>query len=164
MKITRRQAREITLCLVFDFGFNSEEKPEELLDLYVRYFPEADEEHVTEEIKNDDYISKVYFGVAEKIDALDETIKNCSLKWKLERMSRISVSILRLAVYELLYIDSIPTEVSINEAVELAKKYDNDESYTFINGVLGAVAKQLEANGLAESSSAESDENEGGKE
>jgi hypothetical protein len=54
MKITRRQAREITLCLVFDFGFNSEEKPEELLDLYVRYFPEADEEHVTEEIKNDD--------------------------------------------------------------------------------------------------------------
>ena len=79
-------------------------------------------------------------------------------------MSRVSVSILRLAVYELLYIDSIPTEVSINEAVELAKKYDNDESYTFINGVLGAVAKQLEANGLAESSSAESDENEGGKE
>ncbi len=150
MKITRRQAREITLCLVFDFGFNSEEKPEELLDLYVRYFPEADEAHITEEVKNDEYISKVYFGVAEKIEELDKAIKNCSLKWKLERMSRVSVSILRIALYELLYMESIPTEVSINEAVELAKKYDNDDSYTFINGVLGAAAKQLDIPGLVD--------------
>ena len=145
MKITRRQAREITLCLVFDFGFNSEEKPEELLDLYVRYFPEADEAEITEQVKDDEYISKVYFGVAEKIDSLDTTIKNCSLKWKFERMSRVSVSILRIALYEIFYVDSIPTEVSINEAVELAKKYDNDDSYAFINGVLGAAVKQAQA-------------------
>ena len=143
MKITRRQAREITLALVFDFGFNSEEKPEELLDLYVRYFPEADEAEITEQVKDDEYISKVYFGVAEKVDDLDKIIKNCSLKWKIERMSRVSVSILRIALYELLYMDSIPTEVSINEAVELAKKYDNDDSYTFINGVLGAVTRDI---------------------
>lgn len=158
MKITRRQAREITLCLVFDFGFNSEEKPEELLDLYVRYFPEADDAHITEEIKNDDYISKVYFGVAEKIEELDKTIKNCSLKWKLERMSRVSVSILRIALYELLYMESIPTEVSINEAVELAKKYDNDDSYAFINGVLGAATKQLEAAQIDDSGKSEGEE------
>ena len=148
MKLTRRQAREITLCLVFDFGFNSEEKPEELLDLYIRYFPEADEAQMTEQVKDDEYISKVYFGVAEKIAELDETIKNCSLKWKMKRMSRVSVSILRIALYEILYVDSIPTEVSINEAVELAKKYDNDDSYTLINGVLGAAVKQQEIPGL----------------
>lgn len=159
MKITRRQAREITLCLVFDFGFNSEEKPEELLDLYVHYFPEADDAHITDEIKNDEYISKVYFGVAEKIEELDKTIKNYSLKWKLERMSRVSVSILRIALYELLYMESIPTEVSINEAVELAKKYDNDDSYSFINGVLGAVVKQLEnKEAVTEEESKESEE------
>ena len=139
MKITRRQAREIALCLVFDFGFNSEEKPEELLDLYIRYFPEDGEKEITESIKDDAYISKVYFGVAENIDTLDNIIRNCSLKWKFNRISRISVSILRIAVYELLYMEDIPDEVSINEAVEMAKKYDTDESYTFVNGILGAV-------------------------
>ena len=143
MKITRRQAREITLCLVFDFGFNSEEKPEELLDLYVTYFPEADEEKMTQQIKENEYISQVYFGVAESIAELDEIISNCSLKWKAERISRVSKSILRLAVYELLYMNDIPEEVTVNEAVELAKKYDTDDSYTFVNGVLGAVIKNV---------------------
>lgn len=150
MKMTRRQAREITLCLVFDFGFNSEEKPEELLDLYIRYFPEADEKEITESIKDDKYISDVYFGVAEKIDELDEIIKNCSLKWKLKRISRVSVSILRIAVYELLYMNDIPDEVSINEAVEMSKKYDTDESYTFVNGVLGSVVNTVLAERRAE--------------
>ena len=143
MKITRRQAREITLCLVFDFGFNSDEKPEELLDLYVTYCPETDEEKMTEQIKENDYISNVYFGVAENIENLDEIISNCSLKWKTERISRVCMSILRLAVYELLYIKDIPEEVTVNEAVELAKKYDTDDSYTFVNGVLGAVIKNV---------------------
>ena len=127
MKITRRQAREITLCLVFDFGFNSDEKPEELLDLYVTYFPEADEEKMEEQIiKENDYISNVYFGVAESIAELDEIIARCSIKWKPERISRVSMSILRLAVYELLYMKEIPEEVTVNEAVELAKKYDTE--------------------------------------
>lgn len=143
MKITRRQAREITLCLVFDFGFNSDEKPEELLDLYVTYFPEADEEKMEDQIKENDYISDVYFGVAESIEELDEIISRCSIKWKPERISRVSMSILRLAVYELLYMKDIPEEVTVNEAVELAKKYDTDDSYTFVNGVLGAVIKTV---------------------
>jgi N utilization substance protein B len=143
MKITRRQAREITLCLVFDFGFNSDEKPEELLDLYITYFPETDEEKMTEQIRENEYISNAYFGVAENITQLDEVIANCSLKWKTERISRVCMSILRLAVYELLYMDEIPSEVTVNEAVELAKKYDTDDSYTFVNGVLGAVIKNV---------------------
>ena len=143
MRISRRQAREITLCLDFDFGFNSEEKPEELLDLYIKYFPDNEENQITEDIKNNKYISKVYFGVAEKVDELDKIIKNCSLKWKLKRISRVSASILRIAVFELLYMEDIPHEVSINEAVEMAKKYDTDESYTFVNGVLGAVYKDV---------------------
>ncbi|MBR5528400.1 MAG: transcription antitermination factor NusB [Clostridia bacterium] len=94
-------------------------------------------------MRNDTYISEVYFGVAEKVDELDEIIKNCSLKWKLERISRVSMSILRIAVYELLYMSDIPNEVSINEAVEMAKKYDSDDSYTFVNGVLGAVVTNI---------------------
>mgnify|MGYP004615030105 CR=1 FL=1 len=143
MKINRRQAREITLCLVFDFGFNSEEKPEELLDLYIRYFPDGELPPVNEEIKNDPYISRVYFGVAENADTLDGITKNHSLKWKIERMSRVSVSLLRIAVYELLYMEDIPTEVSINEAVELTRKYSGEESCPFVNGVLGTISRKL---------------------
>ncbi len=143
MKLTRRQAREITLCLVFDFGFNSEEKPEELLELYLRYFPEENAEKTAEQIKSNNYIQQVYFGVAENVDELDEIIKNCSEKWKFERISRVSVSILRIAIYELLYIKDIPHEVTINEAVELSKKFDTEDSYTFIHGVLGAVMSSV---------------------
>lgn len=142
MKLTRRQAREIALCLVFDFGFNTEEKPEELLKLYIEYFPsDSGEKKMAEQIKDNNYISEVYFGVAEKIDEIDEIIKNNAEKWKFDRISRISISILRIAIYELLYMDDIPLEVSANEAVELAKKFDHDDCYTFINGVLGSVIK-----------------------
>ncbi len=146
MKIARRKAREITLCLVFDFGFNTDEKPEELLELYINYFPEADEKRITESIREDKYVSDVYFGVTEKMAEIDEIIKNNSKHWKLERMSRVSVSILRIAIFEMLYMNDIPTEVSINEAVEMAKKYDTEDSYTFVNGVLGSVSKGLAEN------------------
>lgn len=139
MKLSRRKAREITLCLIFDFGFNSEETPGEIFDLYLTYYPEEKAENLAEQIKSDNYIQNVYFGVAEKIDEIDEIIKNCSQKWKLDRISRVSASILRMTIYELLYIEGTPHEVAINEAIELSKKYDTEESYTFINGVLGAV-------------------------
>ena len=152
MKITRRQAREITLSLLFDFGFNSEEKPEELLELYLQYFPYSDEQTVSEGIKEDKYISAVYYGVTEKAAEIDEIIKKYSKHWKFERISRISLSILRMAVYELLYIDDIPPKVTINEAVELAKRFDDDNGYTFINGILGAVVQKL-TNGKAEQAS-----------
>ena len=143
MKLSRRKAREITLCLIFDFGFNSQEKPDELLDLYLKYYPDERAENIAEQVKGDNYIQNVYFGVAEKVDELDEIIRNCSQKWKLERISRISVSILRMAIYELLYVEGTPHEVTVNEAVEISKKYDTEESYTFINGVLGAVITNI---------------------
>jgi len=143
--MNRRNAREIALCLIFDFGFNTEEKPEELLELYLEYFQvdENKDKDISEKIRNDAFISKVYFGVSEKLGELDEIISKHSANWKLERVSRVSLSILRLALYEMRYMDDIPTEVSINEAVELAKKYDHDDGYTFINGILGAAEKQM---------------------
>lgn len=143
--MNRRKAREIALCLVFDFSFNSDEKPEELLNLYLEYFNEDQNSTIPEEIKNDEYISKVYYGISEKMGELDEIIIRNSANWKIDRVSRISLSILRLALYEILYMDKekLPVEVSINEAIELAKKYDHDDSFTFINGVLGGAVKEI---------------------
>lgn len=137
--MNRHTAREITLCLLFNFSFNTEEKPEELLELYINYFPDAENGIIPEEIRNDNYISKTYFGVTQKISELDSYIENASENWKPERISRVSRSILRLAIYELLYVDDIPEKVSINEAIELAKRFDDDNSYVYVNGILANV-------------------------
>ncbi len=137
--MTRRTAREITLCLLFNFSFNTEEKPDELLELYINYFPDAENGIIPEEIRNDNYISKTYFGVTQKLPELDALIEKAATNWKPERISRVSRSILRLAAYELLYIDDIPKKVSVNEAIELAKRFDDDNGYSFVNGILGNI-------------------------
>lgn len=83
-------------------------------------------------------------GVQENIDEIDEKISaNLRQGWKISRISKVSLAILRLALYEMLYDDSIPVSVSINEAVELTKKYSVEDDASFVNGVLGAVAKTL---------------------
>ena len=143
----RRQAREAVLCMLFDYGFHTEEKPEELLELYLDYFYDKKEENISEEIRLDDYFSKVYFGVIANIAEIDGIIEKCSQKWSKKRISRISLSAIRIAIYEMLYMsgekDGISPEISINEAVELVKKYDSEDSYTFVNGVLGAAYRLI---------------------
>ena len=74
-------------------------------------------------------------------DELDRTIETYAKGWKLSRLSRMTAAVLRLAIYEMRYVDDVPVRVAINEAVELAKVYDTDEAASFINGVLGAVAR-----------------------
>lgn len=83
-------------------------------------------------------------GVIEHQDAIDEKISaNLKEGWKISRISRVSLALMRVAVYEMLYEDEIPVSVSINEAVELSKKYTMQDDTAFINGVLGAIAKEL---------------------
>ena len=142
--MNRRTAREITLCLLFNFSFNTEEKPDELLELYLNYFPDAENGIIPEEIRNDNYISTTYFGVTQKLSEIDTLIEKASKNWKPERISRVSRSVLRLAVYELLYIDDIPEKVSVNEAVELSKRFDEENSYTFVNGILGNIISEMQ--------------------
>ena len=143
--IKRRDAREAVLCMLFDYSFQSEEKPEDLLDMYIEHYYSEAEKNISAEIREDEYFSKVYFGVISNIDEIDDIIEKCAEKWSKKRISRISMSVLRIAVYEMLYCKDIPVQVSVNEAVELAKKYDTDDSYTFVNGVLGAADKLISA-------------------
>ena len=91
---------------------------------------------------------------------IDALIEKCSEKWSKKRISRISVSVLRIAIYEMLYMDEIPVKVSINEAVELAKRFDTEDSYTFVNGVLGAAEKMLSAEKKESSEQAELEKSE----
>lgn len=83
------------------------------------------------------YVEEIITDFAEKCNEIDEIISNNSKSWKLERIAKVDLAILRLALYELLYMDDIPQKVTINEAIELAKKYSAEKSYQFVNGLLG---------------------------
>ncbi|HHW70058.1 MAG TPA: transcription antitermination factor NusB [Clostridiales bacterium] len=94
--------------------------------------------------KNSKYIDNIIYGVENNIDKIDTYIKKHVKGWRFDRISKIDLAILRLAIYELMYMDDIPYKVSINEAVELAKKYGSDKSSSFINGVLGSIISSKE--------------------
>lgn len=139
--MNRRQAREAALCMIFDYSFHSDTDGNEQLELYLDNFQDKDEKNISEELRCDEYFTKLYFGVISNLEEFDDIIETHSKKWSSKRISRVSRSIMRLALYEIKYMDDIPTQVSINEAVELAKRFDADESYSFVNGILGAIVR-----------------------
>ena len=134
-KISRREAREILVGLLFETEFRTDEDVNSIFSLAIE----------DREIPNNDYIRNTYFAICDNVEKIDATIGEHSKGWKPERMSKLSRSILRLCVYEMLYIDDIPYAVSINEAVEISKKFDDDKARPFINGILNSVKNQLEA-------------------
>jgi N utilization substance protein B len=97
-----------------------------------------------EESETQDFANEIVRGYAAKREAIDETIRSVSQHWRLERMARVDRNILRLGVYELLEQKDIPRKVTLNEAVELAKRYGDENSPSFINGVLDRIAAELE--------------------
>lgn len=128
----RRQAREEAFILIFEKQFNPLTNKEIL---------QTAEE--VRDLKPDDYIKSVFNGVYENIEQLDNIISENSIGWKLNRISKVSLCILRLAIFEIKFIDSIPASVSVNEAVELAKKYATPDDASFINGILSTVIKSI---------------------
>ncbi len=98
-----------------------------------------------DELSVSEYSDRLVFGVMSQLDEIDSYLVNVSKNWSLERMPFVDRAILRLAVYEMLFVDEVPISVSINEAVELAKLYGaKDESPSFVNGILGRIDKCLE--------------------
>lgn len=91
-----------------------------------------------------EYAKELYKGVCVNKEELDDIISSFSNGWKLNRIAKVNLSILRLAVYEMKYVDEVPDSVAINEAVELAKKYSGKEDASFINGILGAYSRSKE--------------------
>lgn len=129
--MTRKQAREEAFILIFEKEFN-DDALEDILSL-------AEE---VRDIKADEYVKTVFFGVFGNIEKIDDTIAQNAVGWSIKRITKTALAILRLAVYEIEFYDEIPVSVSINEAVELAKKYATKEDASFINGILSTVAKQ----------------------
>ncbi len=133
--MNRKTARENAFLLLYESVSKKDEGAEEILE-------KAVEERGLE---TDDYVKDVFLGVAAHLSEIESEISENLVGWKKERVSLVSMALLRLGVYEILHREDIPVKVSINECIELSKKYDDEKSYIFVNGVLNAVSKKKAA-------------------
>ena len=132
--LNRHESREAVLGLVFENEYGIYEDKQALYTTAL----------AAREIEENEYIKTVFFGIIEKADELDAYIEKYAKGRKLSRIAKVAKSIMRIAIYEMLYIDSIPASVSINEAVELIKEYDDEKTKGFVNGILNAVKEEIE--------------------
>ena len=130
--LTRREEREQAFILLFEKSFNAETDISELYEIAVE----------NEVIADSEFIKKLSSKVVENQEAIDAIIEKNSVKWKMSRISKVALAVMRLAICEMLYFDDIPVGVSINEAVELCKKYASKDDYAFVNGILSSAAKE----------------------
>ena len=144
--MTRSNARELALHLILNMHYTGDESEEVIrVRLEKEYYATLkDENEVYEERPNQKqlaYIKAVSAGVQEKAEELKEFIKKYAIGWNVNRISRLAKAILELAMYEILYVDDVPTSVAVNEALNLAKKYETAEIASFVNGILGAFVR-----------------------
>lgn len=143
--MTRSTAREIAVRV--GFGLNLDEPPEDALDRFFDreyYETLAAEDELFRQYPDENnlqYIRAVVLGVAQRRGELDAFIEKYATGWKVSRISRTALQILRTALFEALYVEDVPVSVAIDEAVELAKSYDDAETAAFINGILGGFAR-----------------------
>lgn len=135
----RRAAREAVLALLFETEYHEDDTPEAI-------FTRAAEARDVD--AKDRYIRKEYFGIMEHLTEIDALLSRHARGWRTDRLSRVSRAVLRLGTYEVVFAEKIPAPIAINEAVELAKKYDDPKARAFINGVLNAIKKELEEGGV----------------
>jgi N utilization substance protein B len=133
--MSRKIAREVAMKHAFARLFGGEDTYAEILD----------KSGITETPSQDDlaYSDEVVKGIQEHTEEIDQLIEELAIGWSIGRMPKVDLSILRVAIYEMIYRKDIPESVSINEAVELAKRFGGDSSPAYINGMLGTLSKRL---------------------
>ena len=146
--MTRANARELAVHLIYGRDFTGEE-PEQVVAVRLakEYYAKLSEENEVYSERpsraQTAYLDKVVSGVANRTEDLNAEIQKYSIGWDVTRISKLARAVLQLAMYEIKYVDDVPTGVAISEAVRIAKKYDTDETGSFVNGILGAFARSL---------------------
>ncbi|MBQ7346266.1 MAG: transcription antitermination factor NusB [Oscillospiraceae bacterium] len=148
--MTRANARELAVHLIYGRDFTGEE-PEQVVSVRLakEYYAKLSEENdvYTERPTRPQiaYLDKVVSGVANRTEELNEQIQKYSIGWDVSRISRLTRAVMQLAMFEILYVEDVPTGVAVSEAVRIAKKYDGDDTGSFVNGILGSFARSLTA-------------------
>ena len=133
----RRELRENIFKLLFVSEFNTPEEMPEQISLYFEQLGELSQ-------KDQMYMEEKYKKVRNVLDEIDSLINEAAKGWKTSRIGKVDLTILRLAFYEMNYDPDVPVKVAINEAIEIGKRFGQDESAAFINGILGNIAKEKE--------------------
>ncbi len=150
--MTRSTAREIASHLIFEQAFQSvlaEEEISRLFDTPEYYETLSSETSVYEEkprSKDRSYITTVVAGVQQKQNQLDGYIEQYAIGWNINRISQYAKAVMRLAMYEILFVDDVPERVAVNEALELIRKYEDEDMVSFVNGVLGSFTRREQTN------------------
>lgn len=131
----RRKSREQSFIVLFEKSFNEEQSFDEIVEIAIE----------SEVIEKDKFMNSILKSAEENLVDIDAEIEKNLKGWSKSRISKVSLALLRMAIAEMKYIDDVPVGVSINEAVEICKIYGSDEDKSFINGVLGSVARGIEA-------------------
>ncbi len=131
--MTRREIREHIFLMLFRKDFHEASELEEQIELYIASLEKPSLEDYA-------YLTARFHNIVEHLEEIDKVLSEAASGWKLNRMGKVDLTILRLAVYEMRYDEDIPVKVAINEAVEMAKTFGGDETPSFINGVLAKLA------------------------
>jgi len=144
--MSRTLAREDAFKLIFEIRITNS-KPEDVIEYLIETASGENDMWAQKNIskENLEYIREVVIGTENNIETINKLIEPKLKKWTIDRLSRVNLALLQLAVYEIMYVENIPYKVSANEAVELAKKYSDPDSGAFINGVLGSIISEITA-------------------
>ena len=147
--MTRTNAREILVHLVFALNFKNEPADALLQSLMDQsYYPslqtETDIYAERPSERQMQYISDSLHGIERERETLDGYIRKFAINWELSRISRVARAIMQVAMYECLHTDDVPVSAAINEAVELTRKYEDEDVVSFVNGILGGFAREME--------------------
>lgn len=134
--MSRRMARKHIFKMIFQTEFHNEQDIEEAIEIYKNDIDDADKADMR-------FIKSEIKGIIDNIGHIDDIINRYAEGWDVSRIAKVDIAILRIAVYEIVYDSDIPNNVSVNEAVEIAKEFSSDKSPSFINGVLGRIIENI---------------------
>ena len=146
--MTRANARELAIHLIYGREFTGED-PQQVIATRLQkdYYPMLSVENQVyadrPSAAQRAYIDTVVSGVAARLEELNDCIQKYSIGWDISRISRLTRAVMQLAIFEIKYVDDVPTGVAISEAVRIAKMYDGHDTGSFVNGILGAFAREL---------------------
>ncbi|MFC6348504.1 transcription antitermination factor NusB [Vagococcus carniphilus] len=139
MDLTRHQLREVAFQVIFSMLYSEDLEVNEAIENVLEHYDEQSSQEVPQ------YLEVVVTGVKEHQEELDKIIEKHLKRWTVSRIAKTDLVILRLALFEMLYISDIPAKVSLNEALEIAKTFSDDESRRFVNGVLSSAMNEMDS-------------------
>lgn len=140
----RKKARDFAFLCVYQLEYNKEIDINKLVEyVFTDNISDNDQFVILDNIEEKEFAKKIVNGVKENITEIDKVIFDHLKNWKTERITKVDLALLRIAIYEIMFLKEFPAKVSVNEAVELAKKYGTDDSSNFVNGVIAKIIEKV---------------------